>query len=68
MKLKQKQQEQMLEAAQPLMRWLKENCHPLCSVEVATDCVALVVISAAVRRTESLIRRKRSGPRPASRG
>lgn len=63
MKLKQQQQEQMLQAALPLMRWLKENCHPLCSVEVDTDCVALVVISAAVRRTESLIRRKRSGPR-----
>ena len=34
MTITEKQQEEMLEAAKPLIRWLNENCHPHCTARV----------------------------------
>jgi hypothetical protein len=34
MYLQEKQREEMLEAAKPLMAWLKKNCHPHCVANV----------------------------------
>ena len=49
MKISEEQQDAMLEAAKPLMRWLAENCHPHCQCVVCavsaelTEGVARVV-------------------------
>lgn len=32
----------MLEAAKPLMKWLNENCHPNCQIQVDINSVSLV--------------------------
>lgn len=32
--ISEKQREQLLEAAKPLIKWLNENCHPHCQVVV----------------------------------
>lgn len=42
MTLTPEQQEQMLEVAKPLIKWMNENCHPLCSVFVDQLGVELV--------------------------
>lgn len=35
------QKTQLMEAAHPLVRWMKENCHPHCIAHVDQDSVAL---------------------------
>ena len=42
MTLTEKQREDMLEAAKPLMKWLSDNCHPHCSASVEVDRIELV--------------------------
>ena len=41
MTITQTQQEQMLEAAKPLIKWLNENCHPHCAAQVDQNTVTL---------------------------
>ena len=40
--LTQEQQDSMLEAAKPLIKWLNENCHPHCQAKVDTNSVELL--------------------------
>jgi hypothetical protein len=47
MTITEEQQKQMLEAAKPLVAWMRDNCHPHCDVVVdssgsaeLTECVS----------------------------
>jgi len=37
-----KKRAEMLQAAEPLMKWLNDNCHPHCNIIVKSDSVELV--------------------------
>ena len=37
----EEQQAEMLEAAKPLMKWMSDNCHPMCVAHVEIDTVTL---------------------------
>lgn len=47
--LDERQRMDMLEAAKPLMLWMKEHCHPHCAIHVdsdsaeLTECIARVI-------------------------
>jgi hypothetical protein len=51
MTLTDKQYDEMLEAAKPLMTWIRENGHPHCVVTVDTTFVELLE-GVAIRRVE----------------
>ena len=36
------QNDEMLEAAKPLMKWLNENCHPHCTISIDQKTIKLV--------------------------
>jgi hypothetical protein len=36
------QNDEMLEAAKPLMKWLNENCHPHCTISIDQNTIKLV--------------------------
>lgn len=42
MTLTEEQRNALLEAAKPLMQWMKDNCHPHCQVQVESDRACLV--------------------------
>ena len=42
MKITKEQQEAMLEAAKPLMKWMNENCHPHCKAVVDQVSIQLL--------------------------
>lgn len=54
MTITEKQQEEMLEAAKPLIRWLNENCHPHCTARVDQNTVELTEGVACLRTDEFL--------------
>ena len=54
MTITKKQQEEMLEAAKPLVRWLNENCHPHCAARVDQNTVELTEGVASLRTDEFL--------------
>jgi hypothetical protein len=39
--LSEKQQQEMLEAAKPLIEWMNTNCHPHCTAHVDQNAVEL---------------------------
>jgi len=41
MTITKEQQEQMLEAAKPLIKWMNQNCHPHQTIRVELDSVEL---------------------------
>ena len=41
MTITQEQQQQMLEAAKPLIKWMNDNCNPHCSAQVDQNSVEL---------------------------
>ena len=45
-----KQQAELKEAARPLVEWLKDNCHPHCTVIVDSQKAELVEGIASVNR------------------
>ena len=47
MVLTEKQVDEMLDAARPLMKWLSENCHPHCTALVDNVRVELAEVIAA---------------------
>jgi len=55
MTITKEQQEQMLEAAKPLIKWLNENCHPHCSAHVDQSTIELKE-GIASNRTDEYIR------------
>ena len=40
--LTEQQQNSLLEAAKPLIKWLNDNCHPHCEAKVGPGSVELV--------------------------
>jgi hypothetical protein len=48
------QQEEMLTAAKPLIKWLNENCHPHCEAHVDQNTVVLFEGIATNRTDEYL--------------
>lgn len=52
--LTQEQNQQMLEASRPLMRWMNENCNPYCVVRVDQSTVELTEGIAMNRTNEYL--------------
>lgn len=42
MTLTKEQQDQMLEAAKPLIKWMNDNCHPHCECKVDQTSVHLL--------------------------
>lgn len=55
MTLTQEQQQQMLEAAKPLIKWLNENCHPHCAAHVDQNTIELTE-GIATNRTDEFLR------------
>lgn len=55
MKLTEKQREQMLEAAKPLIKWMNENVHPECTAYVEHDKVKLMETSAVEITNEFIV-------------
>lgn len=56
MTLTHDQQQSMLEAAKPLIKWLVENCHPHCTAHVDQTTVELDE-SIAIRSTSELLKK-----------
>ena len=55
MTITKEQQEQMLEAAKPLIKWMNENCHP--HFEAKVDCNTIVLTEGiATHRTDEYLR------------
>ena len=50
-----KQQEEFLEAAKPLIKWLNDNCHPHCQV-VVDHTSAILWEGVAVVKTKEFLR------------
>ena len=48
------QQQTMLDAAKPLIKWLNENCHPHCTAKVDQVSVELLE-GIATNRTEEFL-------------
>ncbi len=42
MRVSEQQKSELLEIAKPLMGWLKENCHPHCTVLLDSESVELL--------------------------
>lgn len=40
--LNKKQQDELLEASKPLIKWINENCHPHCEATVTSTSVELM--------------------------
>lgn len=55
MTITKEQQEQMLEAAKPLIKWLNENCHPHCTAHVDQNTIELTE-GIATHRTDEYLR------------
>lgn len=55
MTITKEQQEEMLSAALPLIKWMNENCHPHCSILVDQTTVELVQ-GVATSCTEKFLR------------
>ncbi len=55
MTITKQQQEQMLEAAKPLIKWMNENCHPHCAANVDHNTVELTE-GIAMQRTDEFLR------------
>jgi hypothetical protein len=53
--LTKEQQQQMLDAAKPLIKWLNENCHPHCTAHVDQNTVELTE-GIATNRTDEFLR------------
>lgn len=53
--LTQEQQQQMLEAAKPLIKWLNENCNPHCTAHVDQNTIELTE-GVATNRTDEFLR------------
>ena len=53
--LTNKQTDEMLEAAKPLIKWINENGHPHCTALVDTNSVELTE-GVATRRTDEFIK------------
>jgi len=54
MKITERQSEQMLEAAKPLIKWVNENCHPHCKIILDCTHVELLEGQAINQTTEFL--------------
>jgi len=54
MTLTKLQQEQMLEVAKPLIKWLNENCHPHCTAHVDQNTIELTEGIAVLHTDEFL--------------
>lgn len=54
MTITSKQNQQMLESAKPLIKWMNENCHPHCTAHVTQDSVELLE-GIANNRTEEFL-------------
>jgi uncharacterized protein (DUF885 family) len=55
MSLTTEQQEQMLEAAKSLIKWMNENCHPHCTAHVDQNTIELTE-GVATYRTDEFLR------------
>ena len=55
MTLTQEQQQAMLEAAKPLIKWMNENCHPHCTAHVDQNNIELTE-GIATNRTDEFLR------------
>ena len=55
MKLNPEQTETLLESAKPLMKWLNENCHPGCIINMTSRSVGVSEIL-AVRITDEFLK------------
>lgn len=55
MTITKEQQEQMLEAAKPLIKWLNENCHPHCLALLDQNTVEITE-KIATHRTDEFLR------------
>ena len=53
--LTNKQFDQMLEAAKPLIKWMNDNCHPHCTARVDQVSVELTE-GVATNRTEEFLK------------
>lgn len=42
MTLTKEQQQELLEASRPLLKWINDNCHPHCTINITQDTVELV--------------------------
>lgn len=55
MTITKQQQQEMLEAAKPLMKWMNENCHPHC--EAVVDCNTIILwVGLATNRTDEFLK------------
>jgi hypothetical protein len=52
--LTSQQQQELLEAAKPLIKWLNDNCHPHCTAAVDQTSVELLE-GIATNRTEEFV-------------
>jgi hypothetical protein len=55
MTITEKQREEMLEAAKPLIKWMNENCHPHCKAIVDQNTIELTE-GIATNRTDEFLR------------
>lgn len=55
MTITKEQQDQMLEAAKPLIKWMNENCHPHCTAHVDQNTIELTE-GVATHRTDEYLR------------
>jgi len=54
MPITKEQQQEMLEAAKPLMKWMNENCHPHCKMIVGQMHMELLE-GVATNKTEEFM-------------
>jgi hypothetical protein len=52
MRFKEKDLEELREAALPLMQWLRDNCHPHCTAIVDSEHIELMEGLATARRRQ----------------
>jgi hypothetical protein len=55
MTITQEQNDEMLEAAKPLIKWLNDNCHPHCTAHVCQNEIELTE-GVARNRTDVYLR------------
>lgn len=53
--LTKEQADELLERAKPLIKWLNDNCHPHCQIEITPSGVSLTE-AIACRRTEEFLK------------